>query len=430
MSKKPMVYYKKNMLDTAEALLIESINVNLQPYGDHKDAQLEQVQLADLYLKKNELTLLHQTLLALGNEFKKEVAEQAKMAWLMQMSQYYEKTHDGENSIKYFRNYISMRDSVNEVNKLAFTTDILQQLKDKDQQIQIDKLKRANQLSYMYLWITIALALMALTIILLVYNYYRKGKHNIQELMMLNNEVGKQKNKLEFAMVELEKSNSGKDRILNAVAHDLRNPIGGIAMLCTSLIADNKHDEESGALLNMIEKTALDSLNLINELLDSNVPQDNIHLHKHMVDINDLATQCLLLMRLSADKKYQELRLSPLPQSLSVNIDKEKIERVLNNLLSNAIKFSQEGGEINLKLEQKNNAVYIIIKDQGMGIAPEVHSELFNTLTGIRRKGTAGEKSFGLGLSICKQIVEAHNGRIWLDSELGKGATFYVELPL
>lgn len=426
------VYFKKNLLDSAEILLTKSINVNLMPgYGDHKDAQMEQVQLANLYLKKNEPEKLHQTLLALKNEFSsKEVAEDAKIEWLSLMSKYYEMTNDKAEALPYYKGYIAMRDSVNEVNKQAFQTDILQQLKDKQQQIQIDTLKSDNQLSHIYLWISITLALMALTIIAMVYYYYNRSKHNVKTLTMLNHEVGEQKGKLEFTMVELEKSNTGKDRILKAVAHDLRNPIGGIAMLSNVLITDHQHDEEEEKSLKMIESTAQNALKLINELLEINIREDSVNLQKQAIELNDFIRQIIPIMRLNAEKKSQDIQMVLLPKPLTIDIDKEKIERVLSNLVNNAIKFSSAGGSITIELQQKDGSVFILVKDKGIGIPVELQANLFNTFSGTMRQGTEGERSFGLGLSICKQIVEAHGGKIWVQSTPGNGTTVFVELPV
>ncbi|HEY0246050.1 MAG TPA: HAMP domain-containing sensor histidine kinase [Mucilaginibacter sp.] len=424
------VYYKKNQLDTAESLLIKSINTNLQPYGDHKDAQLEQVQLANLYLKRNQLESLHKTLSDLESEFAHDPSERAKLDWLMLMSQYYDLTHHEGSAFKYYRTYIQMRDSVNEVNKKAFQTDILQQLREKEQQLKIDTLTKDNQLSHIYLWLSVAIAILALTIIALVYHYYIRGKQNIQALTRLNKEVGEQKDKLEFAMVELEKSNNDKDRILKVVAHDLRNPIGGIAMLTNALMEENSQNEEGEQILSMIEKSAQNSLKLIHELLETDLHPDDTAIHKQYININETIRQCVHLMRVNADKKNQELELSLLPNPLSINMNKGQIERVISNLLSNAIKFSPIGGKISISLQQKNASVLIAVKDRGMGIPADLHHQIFNTFTDATRKGTAGEKSFGLGLSICKQIIEAHKGKIWVESEIGEGATFYVELPI
>ena len=424
------VYFSKGALDIAEQLFIKSIHVNLQPFGDHKDAQLEQVQLARLYLKQNRLPQMHAVLVAMKNEFTAEQAESARMDWLQLMSQYFELTHDKNAAFDYYRNYITMRDSVNEVNKQSFQTDILQQLKDKDQQIQIDTLKHYNQQSRIYLWISILVIVMAVSIMALVYFYYRRGKRNIRALSLLNQEISEQKDKLEFAMTELQKSNAGKDRILKAVAHDLRNPIGGISMLATALMEDYPHDEEETKVLKMVEKASQDSLQLINDLLEINIKEDSINLKKQPVEVNDFTRQVAAIMNLNADKKSQYIQLILLKRPLKVNFDRDKMERVLNNLLSNAIKFSQVGANIILELQENEDTILFIVKDQGIGIPFELQADLFNTFTGAMRKGTAGERSFGLGLSICKQIVESHNGRIWINSAPGKGTECFVELPI
>ena len=102
--------------------------------------------------------------------------------------------------------------------------------------------------------------------------------------------------------------------------------------------------------------------------------------------------------------------------------------RVINNLLGNALKFSREGGVINLVLTESKSSVKLEVSDTGIGIPENLIPQLFEMFTPSKRPGTAGEKSFGLGLAICKQIVEAHGGKIWVKSEVGKGSSFYVEL--
>jgi len=99
-------------------------------------------------------------------------------------------------------------------------------------------------------------------------------------------------------------------------------------------------------------------------------------------------------------------------------------------LVTNAIKFSPAGADISVRLEVKPDTVIVIVKDNGIGIPAEVKENIFDMFTRAKRAGTAGEQSYGLGLAISKQIVEAHGGRIWYESEQGKGTIFFVELPL
>ncbi|RYF30507.1 MAG: ATP-binding protein, partial [Comamonadaceae bacterium] len=100
-----------------------------------------------------------------------------------------------------------------------------------------------------------------------------------------------------------------------------------------------------------------------------------------------------------------------------------------SNLLVNAIKFSPEGSEINVFMESQVESVLIRIADQGIGIPENLKGKIFNMFTDARRAGTAGEQSFGLGLAISRQIVEAHGGKIWFENNEEIGTTFYLELP-
>jgi signal transduction histidine kinase len=134
------------------------------------------------------------------------------------------------------------------------------------------------------------------------------------------------------------------------------------------------------------------------------------------------------LLQNKASEKNQQivLDISRKPERLSIN--REKMTRVISNLINNSIKFSPANEEIHVTAEQNNDGVIISVKDKGIGIPAELAETVFDTFTPAKRPGTSGEKSFGLGLSICRQIVEAHNGKIWFESEPGMGTTFHVQL--
>ena len=117
-------------------------------------------------------------------------------------------------------------------------------------------------------------------------------------------------------------------------------------------------------------------------------------------------------------------------EPLIIAFDKEKLRRVLGNIVGNAVKFTNEGGTISVNVTRKDNQVQISIKDNGIGIPEQLLPELFGMFTSAKRLGTSGEQSIGLGLSISKQIVEAHGGKIWAESKENNGSTFYVLLPI
>ena len=268
---------------------------------------------------------------------------------------------------------------------------------------------------------------MASIIITLVFINWKRSKRDIKIVNALNRQVSLQKVDLEKSLDDLKASISEKDRILRAVAHDLRNPIGGIASL-TLAMEDDDFTPEQRELINLIRETSNDTLELISELLE--VTNDGKStLKKELVDINTLTGKSVDLLRFKASEKNQQIDLQVLQQPGELLISREKIGRVLGNLITNAIKFSPRGGVISVCIRDLKRDVEISVKDNGIGIPENMQREIFNMFTEAKRPGTAGEKSFGLGLSISKQIVESHNGTIWVESKPGSGSTFYVRLP-
>ncbi|MCZ2139954.1 MAG: sensor histidine kinase, partial [Bacteroidia bacterium] len=111
-----------------------------------------------------------------------------------------------------------------------------------------------------------------------------------------------------------------------------------------------------------------------------------------------------------------------------VNVNVDKMWRVFSNILANAIKFSNKNSVITISTHANDKKVLIVFKDEGIGIPLEKQKDIFNTYAMKGQQGTSGEVSYGMGMFICKQIVEAHGGKIWFDSIENKGTTFYVEL--
>ncbi|RZL29826.1 MAG: ATP-binding protein [Pedobacter sp.] len=137
---------------------------------------------------------------------------------------------------------------------------------------------------------------------------------------------------------------------------------------------------------------------------------------------------CVNLLQSKAQSKRQNLQL----QTFELNLkgSRDKLWRVVSNLISNAIKFSPDEAIIKIAMQKKQHSVLISVADSGIGISEEMQDKIFELYTDAKREGTAGEETYGLGLFISKQIVLAHNGKIWCESVPGLGSTFYVDLPL
>ncbi len=131
-----------------------------------------------------------------------------------------------------------------------------------------------------------------------------------------------------------------------------------------------------------------------------------------------------------ADKKMQKIRTVPAANPVMVYVEKEKIERIVSNLTTNALKFSKYNDVVEVTVGAERDKATITVRDTGIGIPDDIKEAIFEPFTQAKRRGTAGEKPYGLGLSICKQIVEQNNGRMWLESEVGRGSVFFVELPI
>jgi signal transduction histidine kinase len=166
-------------------------------------------------------------------------------------------------------------------------------------------------------------------------------------------------------------------------------------------------------------------LELITDLL--HVQTSPGPLQGEQLDLEELLQYCVTLLQHKASEKQQQIVLHSMPATITG--DREKLWRVFSNLIGNAIKFSAERGLITIRMESIENNILVSVQDNGIGIPAELQENVFDLSGKAKRKGTAGEASFGLGLVICKQIVELHNGKIWFATAQGSGTTFYVQLP-
>jgi len=172
-------------------------------------------------------------------------------------------------------------------------------------------------------------------------------------------------------------------------------------------------------------------LKLIENLLDySRIESGEMTINKERFDIIGLAKRVIELNNMLAARKYIKISLHTTIASQEFVADKQKMEQVFNNLLSNAVKFSYPDTEVQVKAEKRDNQLFVAVEDKGQGIKSGDINEIFVPFTTISKKGTGGEKGTGLGLSIVKMIVEAHQGKIWAQSEEGKGTSFMMLFPL
>ena len=289
----------------------------------------------------------------------------------------------------------------------------------KDQQLETIQAKSAY--SYRLLWLAAAVCILAIAIIII--QLRNRGRSQKTHAILKQNFA-----QLESTTQQLENSNKNYQRLIRVVAHDLRNPIGAINSISALILDGNIVAEEEKEWLRLINTSSASCLQLISELLLTDFGLQEERLDKEDIDLSALLLQTAKLLGFKAQEKKQHIFLQ---DSISATLfaDQNKLARVLNNLLVNAIKFSGEGATITISSSRTQDGVLIAVIDTGIGIPQAIADKLFDPFTNAKRKGTAGEQSFGLGLYISKQIIEAHKGKIWFESAQGKGTTFYILLP-
>ena len=256
------------------------------------------------------------------------------------------------------------------------------------------------------------------------------------DLSELNNELANTQRELAKKTADLEHLNKLKNQMMGMAAHDLRNPLTLIQNYADFLIGDHQEEaiftEDQYQLIKEIKGSSEYMVQIIEDMLDmSAFEAGSIDLEKENYNLVELAKEAVSLSRSSAKKKDIIISTN-LPDSL-VNkvIDAHKIRQVLDNLLSNAVKFSNPGTEVEVGINHidETEEVIIFVKDHGQGIPEDEIDSLFEPFSQISVEATAGEKSTGLGLAIVQKIVEAHGGKIEVDSEVDAGSTFVVKIP-
>ncbi len=237
---------------------------------------------------------------------------------------------------------------------------------------------------------------------------------------------------LELKNDELKGLNELKNKFLGMASHDMRNCLSAIKGYSQILMEDKKElpEKTKDQFLDFIFKSSKNLLQMVNELLDVSVIESGkLQLDLHPESLKSLVHHHIMINQFFADKKNIHLQ-SELPDIPKCRLDANKIGQVIDNLISNAIKFSESGTTIFIGLKEQNEKLVFSVKDEGPGISDEDQAKLFQHFQKLSARPTAGENSSGLGLAISEKMIQAHEGRLNVTSQLGAGATFWFEIPL
>jgi len=231
---------------------------------------------------------------------------------------------------------------------------------------------------------------------------------------------------------QLSKANAAKNKFLGMAAHDLRNPLASIRGLAEFLrdgvVGPLTTDQRD--LLATICAASQQMLHMVNELLDvATIEAGELKLQPEPTALAGLAEKAIYLANIDAAKKQTHIIFHAADDLPKANVDPAKIRQVLDNLLSNAVKFSPPGSMVAVELGATPQAHTIAVRDQGPGIPESERDKLFKDFGRTSVKPTAGEQSTGLGLAICRKIVDAHHGTIAAENLPTRGCVFRVTLP-
>lgn len=230
---------------------------------------------------------------------------------------------------------------------------------------------------------------------------------------------------------KLEESLKEKDKLFSIIAHDLKSPFSGFLGIASLLSTDieSMSKEELVEIAKLLKESAENVYKLIENLLEwSRIQRGLIPFEPSEYNLRQIVEQVYSLQKVNLESKEIEFELE-VPPDLSVVVDLNMIATVFRNLISNAIKFTPRKGKISITSSVRNDEILVSVEDTGIGIPKDMIPELFKVGAKTSRPGTEGESSTGLGLILCKEYIERHNGKIWVESEEGKGTKFFFTLP-
>lgn len=231
---------------------------------------------------------------------------------------------------------------------------------------------------------------------------------------------------------ELRQVIAARDKLYSVISHDLRAPIGSLKMMnnvVLSAMEEEPVSEDVKEMVRMINKTSEEVYGLLDNLLKwtksrlgaLKIARQSVQMSELFEDIRNVYTPIAM-------QKSVRLEME-VPEDIEANVDIEMVKSIIRNLLSNAVKFSYKDGIVRVGCVKKDHGVEIRVADEGKGIAVADQDKLLKENTHYTTFGTGNEKGSGLGLLLCRDFAVLHGGKLWFESEVGKGTTFYVFLP-
>lgn len=287
---------------------------------------------------------------------------------------------------------------------------------------QIKEMELRDQENF-HTFLIVVLSFITVIVMLVLYLYRLKQKSN-QQLTITNEQINKNNEALQAA-------NATKDKFFSIIAHDLKGPLSSLTSFSNLLInhTSSLSQEEIQLVAKDLDKSVGNLFSLLENLLEWSRSQTGIiEYNPEKLNLSEMVNNTIQLLEVSAQNKQININ-SSIAEHIIVLADRNSITTVIRNLLSNAIKFTDLGGQIEVIAEESRDNIYIIIKDNGIGMSKEVQDKLFKIENKYTSKGTNNEKGTGLGLILCKEFIEKNGGTITVTSKEMEGTSFCFNLP-
>lgn len=245
---------------------------------------------------------------------------------------------------------------------------------------------------------------------------------SVNEELLVQNDISKKQN------IELEHINNVKNKFFSIVSHDLRSPIATLKMLFSTYFDGQLNQEQMNLLLKKLEENIFNTADFLDNLLEWSKSQlEGMVVTPESFQIQELMDVNLKILQAQIIEKSLLIQ-NKIDCTSTLFADRNMINVVIRNILSNSIKFCNKGDAIILECLDKTSTVLILIKDTGIGIRPDEQQKIFKLEHAVST-GTSNEKGHHIGLVLCKDMVEQNGGKIWFESKIGTGTTFFIELP-
>ncbi|MHB1146813.1 MAG: sensor histidine kinase, partial [Lutibacter sp.] len=358
---------------------------------------------------------------------------------LLQASIAYEGLGDNVLALKRLKEYTAIKDSLlkmDRVKKIKLFNTLNELEKSQYTITDLSKTSEAAQLNYekekKYThFLIIAIVIFAFLLILLIQQNASKKKA-FSLLEFKNYQVHKMKDEIDGQSNKLKQLNSTKDKFFSIIAHDLKNPLNSIAGFTELMMENNEiyNAEKRLKFLKIIKGSTAKVSNLLDNLLIwANSQSGNLKFNPKKIELIQQVSNVCSFLEIQAINKEISI-LNKVEKSIFVKADENMIDTILRNLISNAIKFTQAKGEIQIYSTLKNDFVEITVKDNGVGMSESEIASIFNVNEINSNLGTSNEQGSGLGLILCRDFVESHGGKIWVESGVNQGSEFKFTLPI